>query len=507
LFSVNFIPKTHNCYEIPSFFYYSPSESTISKMKTILFSDSHNEMCKRPLQDSGASVNKRQRTSSRTVTDIGDLKFLFFTAASCGGLCQGCDLCHPEVCAPKEANAIEKDGIIYKQIGRDFKRAFASLTCLFIRMRASFKGYWTPTVRLGHRGRSNVTITDDYGQTMETQALKFASLAWGQVSQLAKLGTADMPLRDFKRAFQVDHIDGNPSNNNVSNGLIMTEAEHKEKTTRSAAQRAKQAMSKSAPCTMTVFDLEGNPLHDSESNPVVINYDHRKEVMDDYKLKSYQIVHSIARKDIPTRNSLVKIKYKGQDCLAQFSWYDLPDLEGEIWKPVTAADHLTLEVPIPPLTEYYVSNLARFKTVTKSTQNAKIRDFRGQVRPRMNLMEKGLYFHRVVALVFHRKQMDKYILEQYLKTGIVWTFATLDVDHIDFKSTNHCANNLQFLTHQENTERSHNRPCIIWEIGKKDAQTEYPSVVAAAKAMGYKNTWSVYDILKKNTHKKWRGVA
>jgi hypothetical protein len=101
-------------------------------------------MCKRPLQDSGASVNKRQRTSSRTVTDIGDLVFLFFTAASCGGLCQGCDLCHPEVCKPEEANAIKKYGIIYKQVGRGFDLTFASLTCLFIRMREDFKCHWTP---------------------------------------------------------------------------------------------------------------------------------------------------------------------------------------------------------------------------------------------------------------------------------------------------------------------------------------------------------------------------
>jgi len=80
-----------------------------------------------------ASVKKRQRTSSAFgSTDIGDLKFLFFTAASCG-LCQGCDLCHPEECEPKEANAIKKDGIIYKQVGRGFDLTFASLTCLFIR--------------------------------------------------------------------------------------------------------------------------------------------------------------------------------------------------------------------------------------------------------------------------------------------------------------------------------------------------------------------------------------
>ena len=472
-------------------------------------------MCKRPLQDSGASVRKRQRTSSRTVTDIGDLVFLFFTAASCSGLCQGCDLCHPEVCEPREANAIKKDGIIYKQVGHGFDLTFASLTCLFIRMYASFKSNSTPTAKHDHRGRSVVSITYDNGKVFRTQALKFASLAWDKLTPAAKLGTAGMPLRDFKRAFPVDHIDGNPSNNDVSNGMIMTKAEHDAKTKndaktkKSAAQRAKQAMSKSAPCTMTVFDLEGKPLNDSEGKPIVKNYDHRKEVMDDYKLTSDDIANSIKREDSPTRKSLVKINYNGQDCLAQFSWYDLPDLvdddgKVEIWKPVTEADHKFLGVKMSEIYEYFVSNMERFKTVTKSTQNAKIRDFRGQERPRIQFIGTHLFFHRVVALVFHREQMDKYIAEQYAKTGIVWTFATLEVDHIDFDPENHRADNLQFLTPQKNQARSHNRPCIIWEIGKKDAETEYPSVVAAAKEMGCSDT-TVHRILKNNKHEKWRG--
>jgi len=205
--------------------------------------------------------------------------------------------------------------------------------------------------------------------------------------------------------------------------------------------------------------------------------------------------------------SFRRLNYEDQDCLAQFSWFDVPDLEGEIWKPVTAADHLTLKVPISEQKEYFVSDMSRFKTVTKSTQNAKIRDFRGQNRPQFILMKQNLLFYRIVALVFHRKQMNEYIAEQKAKTGIVWTFATLDVDHIDFNPENHYANNLQFLTPEENKQRSSSRPCIIWEIGKKDAQKEYPSVVAAAKEMGYKSTQSVHRILKNNTHKKWRGVA
>jgi len=468
-------------------------------------------MSKRKAAEIDANV-ENTREIKKKCFGSKNLVFLFFTAALCGGLCQGCGLCHPKECEPKEANAIRtKDGMIYKQIGQDFKRAFASLTCLFIRMYKSFKGYSTPTAKPNHNGRSYVVITDDYGQIMKSQALKFASLAWGQLTPAAKLATAGMPLRDFGSAFSVDHIDGNPSNNDVTNGMIMTLPEHNAKTRPSEAQIANRAMSQSAPCTMTVFVSKGQPLLDSAGKPIVINYEYRKKIMIEYKLTSHQIEYSIKYEDSPTRNSLVKIEYKGQDCLAQFSWYNVPSIKGEIWKPVTAADRKTMDVDEPPLTEYFVSNMERFKFVTKSTQNAKIRDFRGQERPRFSLMKKPLLFYRVVALVFHRKQMDAKIAEQKAKTGIVWTFAKspnqpnqLEVDHIDFNPKNHCANNLQFLTPQENAERSHSRPCIIWEIGKEDGQTEYPSVVAAATAIGYSPT-TVHTILKNNTHKKWRG--
>ena len=160
---------------------------------------------KRNAEEMGADVEDT-REIKKQCFGSENLVFLFFTAASCG-LCQGCDLCHPEVCEPREANAIRtKAGIIYKQVGRGFDLTFASLTCLFIRMREDFKRHTTPTAKDNHRGRLIVRITDDYGVTMFSQALKFASLAWGQVTPPAKLATADMPLREFKSAFQVDHI-------------------------------------------------------------------------------------------------------------------------------------------------------------------------------------------------------------------------------------------------------------------------------------------------------------
>ena len=124
-------------------------------------------------------------------------------------------------------------------------------------------------------------------------------------------------------------------------------------------------------------------------------------------------------------------------------------------------------------------------------------------------MTKHLVFHRVVALVFHREQMDEYIAEQYAKTGIVWTFVKghyqLEVDHIDFNPDQSLCQIICNSWHLKRIlARSNSRPCIIWEIGKKDAQIEYPSVAAAAKAIGCSDT-SVFKILNNNTHPKWRG--
>ena len=70
--------------------------------------------------------------------------------------------------------------------------------------------------------------------------------------------------------------------------------------------------------------------------------------------------------------------------------------------------------------------------------------------------------------------MDKYIGEQFLKTGIFGPLLRVQINQINWRWTTLILtqtitldHNLQFLTPQENTERSHSRPCIIWEMAKR----------------------------------------
>ena len=453
---------------------------------------------------------KRKRGNAPRKADT-DLVFLLFTVASCG-LCQGCDLCRPEVCdgEPEKANAIRKDGIIYKQVGHEFNRTFASLTCLFIRMREDFKYYTTASVRVDHKGRSYVQISDDNGYPFKTQALKFASLAWGRVSPATKLGTVGMRLRDFGHAFSVDHIDGNPSNNHVSNGMIMTKAEHDVKTIPTLEKIARASKTRSSPCTMTLFDLENKPLLDSGGRPVVINYEHRKEAM-----SKFGLTRKVIGASIRYNRSLVPIKYEGKDCLAQFTWYNLPDLVGEDgrkekWVPISAADYQTWNLSSSLIFDYFVSDMGRWKQVTKSTKNAKIINYQGRDRPRCQLMRKDFLFYRIVALVFHREQMNAKILEKkeefFKETGKELTYDTLHVDHIkEGDPTNHFADNLQFLTPKENQCKTAGRPCRFWEKNFNTVIYEYRTVKAAAKAMGMHASTARKILKNKLKYKNWQG--
>ena len=434
---------------------------------------------KRDRTDSGTNVAEAGEKKKRRIFVIKDLDF--FTVG---------DGYVP--CKPEEANAIKKDGIIYKQVGRRFDLTFVSLTCQFLRMREDFKYYWSVTT-FDDMGRLYVTIKDNNSKPFTTQALKFACLAWDKVTAECVLPD---DLRDFGHDFSVDHIDGNKTNNNVDNGLIMTKAQHDAKTTQSAETIAKNARSVSTPCTMTVYDLE--------DNVVVKSYEYRYDAMQEFDLTKNDIAHSISYKDM-TWNSMVKIKYNGKDCLAQFSIYYLPSLEGEIWKKMSKADHQTLKVSIPKTKEYWVSNKGRFKFVTISTGLSKIRNFQGKKHPRIKLKGTMALFHRIVALVFHRKAMNKYIAKQKRETGKEWTYDTLQVDHIvENDPTNHFADNLQFMTRQKNTEKSNNRPCRFWK--RDGTKTKYISVKAATNAIGL-SLPTVHKILKnkKYMYKEWRG--
>ena len=461
---------------------------------------------KRNATEMGASSDKRQKTSGDT-SEIGCLFFLLFTVASCGGLCQGCDQCNPKECEPEKANAIRKGGVLYKQIGRELKRTFASLTCLFIRVQNDFTRYYTPTAEPDYEGRLTVKLSDDNGKTLRSQALKFASLAWGQV--IADCVLPDN-FRDFGNDFHVDHIDGDKTNNNVSNGMIMSRPQHQAKTIQTQETIAKMARNGSSPCTMTVYESEGNVLTDSEGNPEVINFYYRYDVMKEYGLTKSDISHSIDRKDT-TMKSLFVITYKGQERLAQFSIFKLPNLEGEIWEDITEANRKLLKYKKPKTKQYKVSNMGRVKSITtRSGLEKMIISTQDRDYPSLRLNGKHLYLHRVVALVFCKDQMEKKILEkgeEYFKeTRKALTFSTLIVDHIDKNNRNSFASNLQFLTQRENVDRAISLPCRFWKEGER-SKSEYASLAVAARKTGLHATTLIRIIQDQPTRTKnlWHG--
>lgn len=269
--------------------------------------------------------------------------------------------------------------------------------------------------------------------------------------------------------------------------MLMSRPQHQAKTIQTQETIAKIARNSSSPCTMTVYESEGNVLTDSEGNPEVINFYYRYDVMKKYGLTKSDISHSIDRKDT-TVKSLFVITYKGQERLAQFSIFKLPNLEGEIWEDITEANRKLLKYKKPKTKKYKVSNMGRVKSITirsgleKMMGSTQDRDY-----PSLRLNGKHHYLHRVVALVFCKDQMEKYILEkgeEYFKeTGKALTFSTLKVDHIDKNSRNSCASNLQFLTQRENVDRAISLPCRFWKEGER-SKSEYTSVAAAARKTG-----------------------
>ena len=103
-----------------------------------------------------------------------------------------------------------------------------------------------------------------------------------------------------------------------------------------------QAMSQSAPCTMTVFVSKGKPLLDSEGKPIVKNYDHRKEVMDDYKLTSTQITNSITDKIAPPEIAWSRSNTKVRTAWRNSPGTTCPILKVKFGNPSRKTDHKTM---------------------------------------------------------------------------------------------------------------------------------------------------------------------
>lgn len=114
-------------------------------------------------------------------------------------------------------------------------------------------------------------------------------------------------------------------------------------------------------------------------------------------------------------------------------WYELEDLENEIWKPVD-------ECP----TCYVCSNYGRIKTIPRNgtSKNGKI------LKP---LMKKDGYY-QVVLKVYGKslyRRVNRIIASAFIRN----TSNNPVVDHIDNNKTNNCANNLQWVTYQGNIQK------------------------------------------------------
>lgn len=138
-----------------------------------------------------------------------------------------------------------------------------------------------------------------------------------------------------------------------------------------------------------------------------------------------------------------------------------PDLENEIWKNVTVNGET--------FTNYFVSNLGRFK-------NSK-----GIIMENYKPHHSGYIYVRV--------NKTKYALHRLVESTFVENIESKPaVNHIDGCKTNNSASNLEWVTIAENNQHNHNVgliKCFTRKIGQYNLEgefiKEFPSIVSAIK--------------------------
>jgi hypothetical protein len=373
---------------------------------------------------------------------------------------------------PNKAKKIRIEGRVYKQIGYRFFQCFASLDSKFVRFSYNWTVCRETVTRENHRGRTMVKLSDDNSKILNWQALKFVILAWN-------LPDMELPpdARYFGYDFQLDHINSDKTDNNAVNGQILTKEEHDTKTKLSAEQQEKKdkAHRKPVVCHITKGD-----------DKITIRYESREIAEQELGLKRWSVTWNM-RSHCLSNLTIKKGIYDG--CMATFENIKIELQPGEQMREIDYAElGLTRlktfeEVPFEGfVTEtkigiHYVTTHGQYVNA-----NGIVRKFVKEAYPRINISGKMVPFHRIVCSAFNKEQTNAYIALK-LEQGEVWTFATLDVHHMDEDATNQFANNLQALTHQRNNEISNGDPCLIWITSEGEGTAKrYNSVKKAALA-------------------------
>jgi hypothetical protein len=210
---------------------------------------------------------------------------------------------------------------------------------------------------------------------------------------------------------QINHIDKNKTNNNVSNLEWCTSAEN----------NAHKLL------TLTVKTNQNLKIWrvDIETNDKIELYNSIQEAAKWCVLNNYSTSEHNARGSI---SGVINRKYK-TSCGFRWMLNEQPDLENEIWKNVTIDDKV--------FNKYYVSSLGRFKNAKGVIMEKYKPHHSGYIFVRVNKIKYAL--HRLVASTF----IDN-------------TCPQLVVNHIDGNKTNNEATNLEWCSVKENNQHNHN---------------------------------------------------
>jgi hypothetical protein len=208
---------------------------------------------------------------------------------------------------------------------------------------------------------------------------------------------------------EVDHVDGNKSNNMPANLKWLTTTEHRRKSLRDPGRKKVPHKGRS----IDQFDLQ--------TGKVVKTWDGLYAIAKHYDVypQTFQIHNDKPRKAMG------------------FGWIHTPDKEvsGETFVDLTLPDGLVIKV----------SNMGR-------VENASGKRWHGSLRPDgyrcVRYNNKGYKIHRLIAEAFHRKELEALLASSGLPQN------KLEVDHKNEDRGNNHADNLEWITRKKHMQKT-----------------------------------------------------